>query len=86
MESFVGTRIQALNKGTSLVVQRSRLHASTAELMSSAPGWGMKISYTPWHSRKKDLNMDFLKSVFKYCIYFLQCLVNSANKQHILTK
>ena len=40
-------------RGTSLVVQWLRLHASTAGGVSSVPGWETKILHAAWHSQKK---------------------------------
>ena len=44
--------------GTSLMVQRLRCHASSAEGMGSIPGQGIKIPHATWRGKK-----IFLKSI-----------------------
>ena len=45
--------IQMQKQGNSLVVQRLKLHASTAQGTGSVPGRGTKIMHAAQHSQKK---------------------------------
>ena len=58
--------MKTLLKGTSLVVQWLRLHASNAEGMGSIPGWGTKIPHAIRGVANKQTNKTTLLKTLQW--------------------
>ena len=56
-------QIKVMPRGTSLVVQGLRLHASNSSAMGSIPGQGTKIPQAVWHDQKKKSRQGILRAI-----------------------
>ena len=67
----------------SLMVQWLRLHASTAGVTHSIPGWGTKIPYALWNSQKinKNKRVDMLKKK----MYILKVRYLTSSSETVIT-